>query len=242
MILPDKIIYSNRRSISLEITEDGTFLVRAPKHARQDDISAFVLSKQSWIVAKMSHSKSQTSIAREVTGAEYSCLPFLGKELMVLYHSRHVVQFDSFFLYLPHPKIRNNEIKFHDTTLTSELIEQKNKALIVSWYRDIAHTILQERTDYYASLMGLSCSGIRITKARTNWGSCNKDGGINYSWHLITVSLAEIDYVIIHELAHIRHRDHSHTFYHEIQLILPDYKERIAALRRHQWVLEIFPD
>lgn len=90
---------------------------------------------------------------------------------------------------------------------------------------------LPQRTAYYANIMGLSPSGIKITGARTRFGSCSYKNSICYSWRLMQYPSAAIDYVIVHELAHIVHKNHSKDFYSLIASILPDYKERRELLK-----------
>ena len=85
--------------------------------------------------------------------------------------------------------------------------------------------------EQYASLMGLRPAGISITGARTRFGSCSAKNRICFSWRLMRYPEAAIDYVVVHELAHIRHKDHSPAFYDCIARILPDWRERRALLR-----------
>mgnify|MGYP000174709420 CR=1 FL=1 len=80
--------------------------------------------------------------------------------------------------------------------------------------------------------MGLVPAGIKITSARTRFGSCSGKNSICFSWRLMLYPPEAIDYVIVHELAHIRHHDHSPAFYREVEAYLPDWRARRALLRR----------
>lgn len=95
----------------------------------------------------------------------------------------------------------------------------------------LARQVLPERTAYYAKIMGLTPTGITITGAKTRFGSCSPKNRISYSWRLMQYPEAAIDYVVVHELAHIVHKNHSKDFYALIERYLPDYKERIKLLR-----------
>ena len=97
--------------------------------------------------------------------------------------------------------------------------------------RAAAKEYLPARTEYYARIMGLSPQGVRITSARTRFGSCNAKNHICYSWRLMMYPPEAIDYVVVHELAHIPHKNHGREFYACIAEILPDYKKRRALLR-----------
>lgn len=90
---------------------------------------------------------------------------------------------------------------------------------------------LTERTNYFSRLMGLEPTGIKITSAQKRFGSCNGKNSICYSWRLMLYPPEAIDYVVVHELAHIIHKNHGAEFYKLVEKYLPDYKEREKMLR-----------
>lgn len=94
-----------------------------------------------------------------------------------------------------------------------------------------AKAVLPEKTAYYGGIMGLRPAGVTITGAEKRFGSCSAKNRICFSWRLMQYPEAAIDYVVVHELAHIRHKDHSPAFYDCIARILPDWQERRALLR-----------
>ena len=94
-----------------------------------------------------------------------------------------------------------------------------------------ARTVLAEKTAYYAAKMGVTYTHIGITSAKTRFGSCSKKGSINYSYRLMLFPEAAWDYVVVHELCHRKHFDHSKAFWQTVASILPDYKERAKLLK-----------
>ncbi len=94
-----------------------------------------------------------------------------------------------------------------------------------------AQTVLPRRVEYYGRKMGLMPTALRVTGARTRFGSCSSKGHICFSWRLMMYPDAAIDYVVVHELAHLRHMNHSREFYREIERVLPDYRERESMLK-----------
>ena len=94
-----------------------------------------------------------------------------------------------------------------------------------------AKALLPERTAYWARRMGVTPTGVRISSARTRFGSCSGKNSISYSLYLMQYPDEAIDYVVVHELSHIRHKNHSPAFYAEVAKYLPDYKARRALLR-----------
>ena len=106
------------------------------------------------------------------------------------------------------------------------LTEQETAAL-----RQRAKELLPDRVAHYAAIMGVTPTSVKITSARTRFGSCSGKNGICFSLYLMQYPEAAIDYVVVHELAHIRHHDHSPAFYAEVAKVLPDYKERMKLLK-----------
>ena len=97
--------------------------------------------------------------------------------------------------------------------------------------RELARAYLTARTEEYAKIMGLKFGRITITGAKTRFGSCSSKGNISYSYRLMLYPKAAIDYVVVHELAHLVEMNHSRRFYAVIEKVLPDYKERIKLLK-----------
>ena len=94
-----------------------------------------------------------------------------------------------------------------------------------------AKEIIPEKVKLYAELMGVQPTGITITSAKTRFGSCSGCNRLSFSWRLMAFPESAIDYVVVHELSHIIHKNHSHDFYKCIEDILPDYRERIKILK-----------
>jgi len=94
-----------------------------------------------------------------------------------------------------------------------------------------ARAILPGKVAHYAARMGVRPTGITITGARTRFGSCSAKNRLSFSWRLMLYPEEAIDYVVVHELAHIRHHDHSPAFYAFVASVLPDHKQRRALLR-----------
>ena len=107
------------------------------------------------------------------------------------------------------------------------LTEQETAAL-----RQRAKELLPDRVAHYAAIMGVTPTSVKITSARTRFGSCSGKNGICFSLYLMQYPEEAIDYVVVHELAHIRHHDHSPAFYREVARYLPDWRQRRDLLRQ----------
>ena len=98
--------------------------------------------------------------------------------------------------------------------------------------RELARTYLTAKTEEYSQIMGLKFGRITITGAKTRFGSCSSKGNISYSYRLMLYPEAAIDYVVVHELAHLVEMNHSRRFYAIVEKVLPDYKERVKLLKK----------
>lgn len=105
-----------------------------------------------------------------------------------------------------------------------------------------AREALPQRVAYFSERMGLTPAGIKITSAKTRWGSCSAKNSLCFSYRLMLLPSDVIDYIVVHELAHIKVKNHSAAFYGEIARHQPDYKERVAKLKRIQRELPLCPE
>lgn len=97
-----------------------------------------------------------------------------------------------------------------------------------------ARLLIEQRVAYYADKMGIAYGRISMRNQRTRWGSCSSDGNLNFNCRLLYVPLELLDYVVVHELAHRRHMNHSADFWQEVERYLPDYKERKERLKQYR--------
>ena len=94
-----------------------------------------------------------------------------------------------------------------------------------------ARILITQRVEYYAPIVGVSYNRIAIKDAKTRWGSCSRDGNLNFSFRLVLKPLELLDYVVVHELCHRIHMNHSKEFWQEVERVLPDYKDRRKRLK-----------
>ncbi len=97
-----------------------------------------------------------------------------------------------------------------------------------------ARILIEQRIALYADKMGIAYGRISMRNQKTRWGSCSSDGNLNFNCRLLHVPLELLDYVVVHELAHRRHMNHSAEFWKEVEKYLPDYKERKARLKQYR--------
>jgi predicted metal-dependent hydrolase len=216
-----KIIRSRRRTIALIITPEARLIVRAPLRAPVRMIDAVIWEKRDWIKKKIAEMQQRPqAIAHAYEEGEIFW--FLGRP-----YPLHIVD-DA-----------GAEIKRTDRLLVPRTIRPDRQSGIHRWYRDEAHKEIHSRCMWFSMMTGYSPASVRITDACQRWGSCNHQGGLNFSWRLIQAPLEIVDYVIVHELVHLRQPDHSRKFWAKVEVLMPDYKRRRAWLRENERLLKI---
>lgn len=110
---------------------------------------------------------------------------------------------------------------------------------IVQWYRYQARKIICERVDFYQSYINEEIGMIRIKEQKTRWGSCSSKHNLNFNWKCIMAPIEMVDYIVVHELCHLKQMNHSKAFWSEVEKILPDYKIRDKWWKEHGKELEL---
>ena len=211
----DEFIRSRRRTIAIQVQADGRVIVRAPLRAAERHIREFVESKAAWILRKKAEALRHVGVAPKQFRAGERFL-FLGQEygLSVVEKQRLALVFDDRFI------LAGNALP-------------KARTLFEKWYKAQALRILTERVRVYSAKYNFQPARIRISSARTRWGSCSSTGSLSFTWRLVMAPLEVIDYVVVHELVHLRVKNHSRTFWSSVAALMPDYKRRVDLLKKN---------
>ena len=215
MIKIDELIRCRRKSIALIITPDARLVVRAPLSTPEDFIYKLIHQKRSWITRKQALSKERvlkTKVRQFAPGEEFL---FLGQAYPLT-----VVED------LPKAVVFDGALKISQAVLNNA------KDHLELWYKTQASGHISERVDHYAKLAGLRYCCVRVNNAKTRWGSCGYTDKLNFTWRLIMAPPRVIDYVVIHELMHLKQRNHSRKFWDEVARMIPDYPQD------EQWLKE----
>lgn len=215
MIKIDRIIHSRRKSFALVIEPDGSLTVRAPLRASRSQIERLVQEMSAWIQAKQAWLKSQPPSASPKIYADGEPFYYLGEA-----YPLEIVPAAS-------PALRLEDGRFK---LARRSLGQAAQ-VFEAWYRAQARRVIGEQAQRRAAELGLVYRSLRITSARTRWGSCGAKGTLNFSWRLVMAPPPVIDYVIIHELVHLEIKNHSPAFWDRVRQHMPDYKQHVAWLK-----------
>lgn len=204
-----ELIRSKRKTVAIQITAEAKVVVRAPLRLAQREIDAFVRQKSGWIEQHLTETQARAA-KRENRGLDDG-LMLLGKQYPV--QRGKAATFDGERFWVPHGEF--------------EAIKPAIEAL----YCRLAEVVIQKRVAYYSLRMGLTPRCVKVNGAKKRWGSCSSENSLNFSWRLVLAPYAAVDYVVVHELAHIAQHNHSARFWQVVARELPDYKSRIDLLQ-----------
>jgi predicted metal-dependent hydrolase len=208
-----------RRSISLRIDNRG-LTVNAPLRASEKWLHSVLQDKAAWVVKQLDNWESKK--AAPIFWAEGARIPFRGEE----------------FLLTLTPRSRGAVPQLHGEVLHVPVGVEAEAAhiekAVTLWYRNEALRVFGECVAHFAPLLQVSPREIKLTSARTQWGSCTVQGVVRLNWQLVKMPLHLIDYVVVHELAHLVEMNHSPAFWRVVESACPDYMQCRTELRGYE--------
>ncbi|MFH8934999.1 M48 family metallopeptidase [Streptomyces griseosporeus] len=205
-------ISDRRKSVRLTVERNASVTAVAPPHVSRSELVKIVEAKRSWLYGKLAERRElgEARPVREYVAGEG--FPYLGR---------------SYRLRIAEP---GREVRLIHGRL--ELGRGGGARELVRWYCRVGEPWLKRRIGPWASRMGLEVTGLRVQPLGYRWGSCSRDGRINIHWATMQLPPTLIDYVLVHELAHLRQRDHGDDFWRLVERTMPGYEHRRERLRR----------
>jgi predicted metal-dependent hydrolase len=222
-VLDYTLLRSKRRSIGFLIDDEG-LRVTAPKWVTLGEIESAIREKQRWISAKLNERRERSArrLQPQMQWCDGATLPYLGNDitLRIVATQAAGIGYDEAARELT-------------VSLPADATEQQLKDRVQGWLQVEAKRLFAERLPVYAEKLGVTFKSFALSSAMTQWGSCTADGKIRLNWRLMHFSLAQIDYVIAHELSHLREMNHSARFWATVQSVFPEFEAAKKALRDH---------
>ncbi len=216
--IPYEIIRSKRKSLGLTIDNEGRLIVRAPIRLSEKHITNFIKEKEQWISEKQGQARASAAKYSPITLENGENILYLGEYYTVQRQAGQAVTIEDGKLLVP-----------------DEMIP----AGFAGWLKDQAGTMIKKRVVYYAEMMGVKYTSVKMSAARRRWGSCGAADTLNFAWRLVMCPISVIDYVVVHELCHIIHKDHSVKFWNLVAELMPDYKRCQKWLRQNRALMDI---
>ncbi|MFM0483727.1 MULTISPECIES: M48 family metallopeptidase [Paraburkholderia] len=213
---------SARRSIGFAIDSTG-LTITAPRWVTLADIETAITEKQRWIFTKLIEwqTRVEQRALPKVDWKDGAEVPYLGQPVRVTLGSpQGTLAFSATDSALQVP-------------LPLQADPQQIKDRVQGWLQTEAKRVFGERLAIYAEKLGVNYRAYALSSAATRWGSCSSDGKIRLNWRLIHFPLSIIDYVVAHELAHLREMNHSPRFWQTVESIFPEFREARQTLKSH---------
>lgn len=234
------IVRSKRKTVCLSINKDGSVTIKAPRlYPTDKELANFVEQKADWILKQRERQQEREDM-RLVRRFEtdYS-FPYLGEERLVEMQSAKktsiALQDEKIIIKTPYCEVLENDYEAPENATAIEKLRNDLK----KWYKKQAFAYVSNRVDYYKNIIGVTVNSVSIKSRKSQWGSCDSNGDITFSWRLIMARPEAIDYVVIHELCHRKHMDHSREFWNEVQKYMPDFKAQKQWLEENSVNLNI---
>jgi hypothetical protein len=221
------LIRSHRRkkTLSIQVGGDGTVVIRAPWRTPQAEIDRFFREKRPWLLKTIGRQQKQNHDRPVRVFAPGERFGYLGESYPLILRERDE----------PGEALAFTGREF----LLKPGLLSRARVLFHLWYQKQARLHLEGRVRHFSAALGPAPSGIAIHNARSRWGSCSPDDRLRFAWRLIMAPPAIIDYVVVHELCHMKIRDHSGRYWRLVAQILPDYKKRRDWLKDHGHLLTL---
>ncbi len=213
---------TERKTTDIVIERDGKITVHPPKSFKPEQADTVVLRKRMWIYKNLAEWKdlNATRVIRQWVNGE--SFLYLGR---------------SFRLKLISRQKENLKIKDGQFYLKREVIdkggEKAARQIFEEYYTEKAQKRFEDKVKYFAPKVGVTPSKITVGNIGFKWGSCNKSGKLAFHWKSIMAKPSVIDYIVVHELCHMLHRDHTNAFWNEVDKVMPNYLDKVEWLKKN---------
>ena len=217
-----------RKTIGFLVATEG-LVVSAPRWVPAGEIEAAVQEKSRWILKKLQEQdeRARRLASQRVDWRDGTSLPFLGETVIVVLDPRRTGS----VLETAHDTLPGVPRLTLHVGLPQHASPEQIRDAVQSWLQRQAKRIFEERCHHFARQLGVRWTRLSLSSATTRWGSASADGAIRLHWRLIHFALPTIDYVVAHELAHLRVMDHSPRFWDVVRSVIPDVERLRDGLR-----------
>lgn len=224
-LLNYKIVRSQRKTIGIIIKVDQELLVRAPQTTSLKNIERLLHKKTDWILRKLkkvAQIKPAPAAKKFINGEQFS---YLGQKYeLIIKNSSAAAKVELFSnkIIVNYPAVQQGDYQARQPII---------RKILVDWYRKQAKIKIEQRILNYKDLLGVEPNRIVVKKQRKRWGSCSSKGNLNFNWKIIMAPPPIIDYLVVHELSHLVHANHSKAFWQTVASLIPEVEKKREWLR-----------
>jgi predicted metal-dependent hydrolase len=221
-----------RKNIGFMVGPEG-LVVSAPRWVPLGEVDQAVRSKSRWIVAKLeaARERQQRLEAARIEWKDGATFPYLGEQVIVVLDPRHEFQEVGAVLHTAGATLPGVTRMTLHVGLAHNAQPAQVRDAVQAWLMRQAKALFTERLNHYAPLLKVQWRKLTLTSAGTLWGTAHSDGSIRLNWRLVHFRMAVVDYVVAHELSHLRVMDHSPRFWETVKSVVPNYPELRGQLK-----------
>lgn len=208
-----EVVRSRRRTLAIAVESSASVVVRAPMTLPAQKILEIVEQKADWINSKLAFWQKIQDEKRERETEHGKSLLYLGK-----YYSLQLEVI---------PGLKRDSVRLEDEKIISITGEEKSERIenaLKKWYKEKAQELIVQRVLYYGRFFDGKPSAVQIKEQKKRWGSCTYDNKLLFNWRCIMARREALDYVVVHEMSHMVHKNHSPAFWQVVETIMPEYK------------------
>lgn len=222
---------ARRRTIGFMVGVEG-LTVSAPTWVPLYEIEDALNKRASWIVRKLAEMRNRDEKRQDacIEWKDGTRIPFLGETLVVALDPRHGFEGGGMLQTTADALPGVPRLTLH-VGLSQHASPEQIRDAVRAWLMRHARRLFTERLEHFAPLLGVRWTKLSLSSAATRWGTAHSDGSIRLNWRLIHFRLAVIDYVVAHELSHLRVMDHSPRFWDTVRTVVPDYAQLRGQLK-----------
>jgi predicted metal-dependent hydrolase len=224
--IPYTVVYRKRKTMAIRVEPPGQITVVAPAGTKRNFIEEKVQAKAAWIIEKLDHFQSVQANHPQKHYINGESFYFLGESYCLQMNLNPSLKKASVAIY---PGVLQISSPSGDEQIIKNALEQ--------WYRQKAREEINARVQYFQAYIHQKPNRIVIKEQKRRWGSCSSQGNLNFNWRIIMAPRPVVDYLVVHEMSHLIHLNHSKQFWDLVKSILPDYKASKEWLRNNGLLL-----
>lgn len=222
------VAYRARKTVGISVSKREGVKISAPPWITEKQIREIVIQKSGWIIKKILHNVQRINLLQLENDMAYYHMGNLHKLNIICTDQRRMsvqLTIQGFNVFVP----RNIDM---------EERPKKIRKAMYDWFKKEALSLFNERVEYYSDIIRMKPKAIAVKKQKTRWGSCSSRGNINLNIKLLMLPPDIMDYVIVHEMIHLKIMNHSSEFWKSVASVLPDYRNRIKLLKEYREAIE----
>jgi len=233
IIINYEIFRTDRKTVGIVVKPDGSVSVKAPVDLGLEKIKETVFKKRKWIINKLQtvqEIKKPIPLKQELVSGEKIRLKnrLYRLKIQLTQNKRIKITFAFKILHI-----------YINVELNPQKREEEIKRALIEWYKEKANNIINQRIQKYLKYLDYQPKDIKVRDQKIRWGSCTEDGKVIYNWRIVMAPVSAIDYVIVHELCHLKEPHHSSQFWENVESLFPNYKKWKEWLRVNGLFLDL---